>query len=46
MADPKAYRKFKKSMKKRKQNINNLYWWKPGKALPENAPDMTKTGVL
>ena len=46
MADPKAYRKFKKSMKKRKTEYGQSYWWKQGKASPESAPDMTQTGVL
>ena len=46
MADPQAYKKFKKQMKKRQTEYKQSYWWKPGKALPESAPDMTKTGVL
>ena len=46
MADPQAYKKFKKQMKKRQTEYKQSYWWKPGEALPENAPDMTKTGVL
>ena len=46
MADPQAYKKFKKKMKKRQTEYKQSYWWKPGKALPDSAPDMSKTGVL
>lgn len=46
MADPQAYKKFKKQVKKRQTEYKQSYWWKPGKALPDNPPDMSKTGVL
>ena len=46
MGDPKAYKKFKKQMKKRQTEYKQSYWWKPGKALPDSPPDMSKTGVL
>tara|TARA_B100000795_G_scaffold72724_1_gene51371 strand:+ start:4059 stop:6482 length:2424 start_codon:yes stop_codon:yes gene_type:complete len=46
MGDPQAYKKFKKQMKKRQTEYKQSYWWKPGKALPDSPPDMSKTGVL
>jgi hypothetical protein len=46
MADPKAYKKFRNQMKKREKEYGQNYWWKPGSATPESAPDMSKTGVL
>jgi hypothetical protein len=33
-------------MKKRQKDYGQSYWWKPGSATPDSAPDMTQTGVL
>jgi hypothetical protein len=46
MMDPKAYKKFRNQMKKRQKDYGQSYWWKPGSATPDSAPDMTQTGVL
>ena len=35
MANPKTQKRFNRMMKKRKQDFNQEYWWKPGEPLPE-----------
>jgi len=35
MADPKAQKRFRKIVRKRRKEYNQDYWWKPGQPIPE-----------
>ena len=39
MADPKAEKKYRALMKRRRTEYNQDYWWRPNEPLPRRAPD-------
>lgn len=40
--DPDALDKFRRQEKRAKSETGQTYWWRPGHALPDHAPDLTK----
>ena len=40
MADPKASRRFRRMIRKRRRDLKQSYWWQPGDAAPDRAPDI------
>ena len=44
MADPKAHRKFRKQIRKKQKDYGQDYWWRPGFAVPNKAPDLSAAG--
>ncbi|VUD66335.1 hypothetical protein TDB9533_03563 [Thalassocella blandensis] len=42
MADPKAEKKFNRIVRKRRGEYDQGYWWKPGKVVPDRAPDLSE----
>ena len=40
LVDPNARARFNRIIKRRKKEYGQLYWWRPGKALPSRAPQM------
>ncbi len=40
MADPEAYKRFRRIEKRAIKDYGQKYWWRPGKALPDRPPDI------
>jgi hypothetical protein len=43
-ADPKAHRKFRNQIRKKQKDYGQDFWWKPGSAAPNRAPDIGAVG--
>jgi len=43
-ADPKAHRKFRKQIRKKQKDYGQDFWWRPGSATPNRAPDLGAAG--
>jgi hypothetical protein len=44
LADPKAGKKFNRQIRKRRQEFDQDYWWRPGDIAPKRAPDIGALG--
>ena len=40
LADPRAYQKFRRQEKNRRQDYGQEHWWAPGEMAPDRAPDI------
>ncbi len=40
LADPKAAKRFNRQTRKRRNDFDQEYWWKPGEIAPDRAPDL------
>ena len=43
-ADPKAHRKFRKQIRRKQKDYGQDFWWRPGSATPNRAPDLGAAG--